>query len=114
MNIPQNTPFVNQVKPAAGTLDALALALEYQTFLQEFIVCNQGNASDFFRMALCAVPNNGILCNPTSEMYMYYDVEIPAKTTFTVNMNSMVVPRGTNILVQSENGDISFTLSMLR
>ena len=114
MNIPQNIPFVNQLKPAASDLKALAVALEYQTYLQELVVCNQGSSKDQFRMALCTEPNNGILCNPEPKNYMYYDVEIPANTTFTVNMNNMQVPRGTNILVYSTNGDISFTLSMMR
>lgn len=114
MYVPQNIPFINQLKPAAGDLKAIAPALVYQTFLQELIVCNQAGTKDYFRMALCVEPNNGVLCNPYPENYLYYDVEIPGNTTFTVNMNNMVIPKGTNVLVYSTNGDISFTLSMLR
>ena len=114
IQIPQNIPNIYQLKPPAGQLQHIIVSTPFQLQLQEFVVCNQGSSADQFRMALCAMPNSGGMCNPTPEMYMYYDVEIPANTTFTVHMKAMTIPKDSSVLVYSANGDISFSLITLR
>ena len=103
--MPSALKVLGQVLPAAGTLTALyTVPSKGQATCSTLAACNQGSAPTTIRVSVAIAG-----AADASAQYLFYDVPVAAKDTFSATIGITLAPTDA-VRCRSANGQVSFHL----